>query len=190
MQLGANVVIFNAAGQVLLTLREDFEIWCLPGGSVDPHESIAQAAIREVHEEVGLEVTLDALVCSYAYVNSAGEVLHVFSFRGHTDSVEITRQAEEVLEARWFEVDALPGAMVIGHRQRVIEAAQGVTGRMVFERRHNRLPHSMPRAELYAFRDATGLSRSAFYQHYFPEPAPEDILIETPGVIHPRGERV
>ncbi len=183
MQLGANVVIFNAEGQVLLTLREDFEVWCLPGGAVDERESIAQAAVREVREEVGLEVTLEALVCSYAYVNSAGEVLHIFSFRGRAVETHIERQADEVLEARWFDVCALPQAMVVGHRQRVLEAAQGVTGRMVFERRRNKLPHPMQRQELYAFRDATGLSRAAFYLHYFPEPAPEDVLLEVPGSI-------
>src|SRR3712207_8594830 len=34
-------------GKILLTKREDFEVWCLPGGGVDPGESVAQAAIRD-----------------------------------------------------------------------------------------------------------------------------------------------
>jgi len=32
--LGVNTAIINQYGALLLTRREDFEIWCLPGGSV------------------------------------------------------------------------------------------------------------------------------------------------------------
>ena len=48
--------------KILLTKRDDFEVWCLPGGGVEPGESLAQGAIREVHEETGLEVRLEELV--------------------------------------------------------------------------------------------------------------------------------
>ena len=47
LNLGVNVVLFNEAGQVLLTKREDFEVWCLPSGGVEPGESLAEAARRE-----------------------------------------------------------------------------------------------------------------------------------------------
>lgn len=59
--LGVNVAIIQD-GKVLLTRRRDFEVWCLPGGEVDSGETLAQAAIREAREEVGLEVHLEQLV--------------------------------------------------------------------------------------------------------------------------------
>jgi ADP-ribose pyrophosphatase YjhB (NUDIX family) len=58
INLGVNVAVIED-GRVLLTQREDFPVWCLPGGGVDPGESLAQAAVREVREETGLEVELE-----------------------------------------------------------------------------------------------------------------------------------
>ncbi|MFB6712644.1 MULTISPECIES: NUDIX hydrolase [unclassified Streptomyces] len=54
--LGVGVIVQDAHGRVLLG-RHHSGTWELPGGKVDPtHESIAAAAVRELHEETGLEV--------------------------------------------------------------------------------------------------------------------------------------
>lgn len=45
-------------GQVLLIKRRDVEVWALPGGAIDSGESIAQAAVREVKEETGIDIHL------------------------------------------------------------------------------------------------------------------------------------
>jgi 8-oxo-dGTP pyrophosphatase MutT (NUDIX family) len=61
-KLGADSAIFNEQGEILLMNRSDGSGWCLPCGWVEPNETPAQAAIREVMEETGLEVRVERLV--------------------------------------------------------------------------------------------------------------------------------
>lgn len=62
----AGVLLRNAAGQLLLQERDehapiDPDRWGLPGGHVEPGETFAQAAARELEEETGLVLPDGAL---------------------------------------------------------------------------------------------------------------------------------
>lgn len=57
--LGKEVVLLERA-------HSPFEgSWVLPGGFVEPDETAREACVREVNEEVGLDVTVDELVGLY-----------------------------------------------------------------------------------------------------------------------------
>ena len=65
MSIGAFGVIFDAEDRVLLCHRCDFDAWNLPGGKVEEGESPWDAVVREVREEVCLEVTVVRLTGIY-----------------------------------------------------------------------------------------------------------------------------
>ena len=49
-------IIKNEENRVLLCLRNDYNIWNLPGGGLEKGETPWQGIIREVKEETGLNI--------------------------------------------------------------------------------------------------------------------------------------
>jgi 8-oxo-dGTP pyrophosphatase MutT (NUDIX family) len=50
-------IIFDDQDRILLVRQAESQVWSAPGGSVDPHETPADAVVREVWEETGLYTT-------------------------------------------------------------------------------------------------------------------------------------
>ena len=157
--LGVNVAVIHQ-GQVLLTKREDFEVWCLPGGQVDEGESLAQAAIRETKEETGLDVELTRLVGVYSRLGGFSDV-HGILYAARPIGGEIRLQPGETVEVGYFPADELPDEMLVGQKRRILDALQGLSGISLRQELH--LP-VLTRQELYAERDRSGLPRQEFYQ--------------------------
>jgi ADP-ribose pyrophosphatase YjhB (NUDIX family) len=66
IKLGVDVVVRDREGRVLLEKRKDCGLWGLPGGRLDPGESVTQAGIREVNEETGFTIRVDRLIGVYS----------------------------------------------------------------------------------------------------------------------------
>ncbi len=165
MNVGVNVAIIED-GQILLTKREDFEVWCMPGGGADPGESMTETAVREVLEEIGLHVHLTHLVGVYSIPEAKAWLNLILLFVGEVVGGELKAQKGEVLEIRYFPVDALPENMLWGHRQRVMDAVNGCGGSVVWQQN---VPFDAVenRQELYQLRDESGLSGHEFYLQHF-----------------------
>ena len=70
LRLGCSAVLLSDDHQtVLLTRRTDNDQWCLPGGMIDPGESVAEGCEREVFEETGLKVRVIRLTGVYSNPN-------------------------------------------------------------------------------------------------------------------------
>jgi ADP-ribose pyrophosphatase YjhB (NUDIX family) len=127
---GFGVVVAVLAGdQVVLQLREDAGLWNLPGGVVEPGESLAEAAVREVREETGLEVRLTRLVGVYSRPRWRQGGNHQILFAAAPVGGDLRRfETAETLDARFFAATALPERLVWWHRRLVADAVGGVGG--------------------------------------------------------------
>lgn len=112
---GASACIRDGEGQVLLQRRSDNGLWSFPGGSIEPGENAEQAAIREVREEVGLEVQPTGLIGIYTmpdftitYPN--GDQVQYFTafFHCRVTGGKLLSESEESLETRFFAQHELP----------------------------------------------------------------------------------
>ncbi|MFG6195133.1 NUDIX hydrolase [Nonomuraea sp. JJY05] len=61
-----NVIVTNAAGEILMIRRSDNGNWAVPGGAIDLGESIPTAAVRETQEETGILCEITGLVGTYS----------------------------------------------------------------------------------------------------------------------------
>ena len=64
--VAVGAIVFDDLGRVLLIQRArppSAGLWSLPGGRLEPRETLAQAVAREVREETGLIVEVGGLAC-------------------------------------------------------------------------------------------------------------------------------
>jgi 8-oxo-dGTP diphosphatase len=126
--MGVGVAALDG-GRVLLQLREDARLWNLPGGAVDEGESLAEAAVREVREETGVEVVLTRLVGTYSRPRWRGGGNHVVLFAARVVSGDPTGfTCGETVEARFFDLAALPDELLWWQRRMIADAAEGAAG--------------------------------------------------------------
>lgn len=55
-RMGAGALFFNERNELLILKQSYNDLWSIPGGIVDDHESPLQAVLREIKEEIGLTV--------------------------------------------------------------------------------------------------------------------------------------
>jgi ADP-ribose pyrophosphatase YjhB (NUDIX family) len=124
MQIGANCVVRNDAGDILLIKREDFRFWTIPGGSAEAGESPAETAARETREESGVQAAIDDLIGVYTTRRATNLI---FLYTGHPTG-GTPCPTDESVESRYFAPEALPHWMLGFHRQRLFDALSSERG--------------------------------------------------------------
>ena len=127
LRLTVGCVLLDEQGRVLLMQRSDNGCWALPGGGVEPGESVAEALTREVAEETGLQVRPLRLVGVYSSPHrlvryADGNEFQPVALTFRCELVGGTpRPTDEALAVAWFSVDALPDLLSV-HRERLADA--------------------------------------------------------------------
>ena len=105
-------------------------VWALPKGLVDPGESGAQTAVREVAEETGVTARLEQKLgdVRYVYTRRGERVFKVVSFfllRWQSGRIgELPDGMElEVAEARWLPLEETPLLLTYGGEREMTERA-------------------------------------------------------------------
>lgn len=123
MTLGVRIAVFDEAGGVLLVKHTYLKGWYLPGGGVDPGETLEQAAIRELREEAGIVPRTPPEFLSMHFNRNATQRDHVafFVVRNWTRDPNWERPGHEIAEIGFFPVDELPQGTTPATRRRLME---------------------------------------------------------------------
>ena len=82
------------------------------------------AAVRELREELGIDVELTALLGTYLEQSAYGECLEITCYLGRSAEEPVANPAE-VSEWGWFTLVEAPETMAGRDRQRVVDWAAG-----------------------------------------------------------------
>ena len=114
-RLSAHAVITDPKGRVLqLKATYGEKAWCLPGGALDPAETVHEALSRECAEELGCEIRIVYLSGVYSHTKIQS---HAFIFRCELNKGSEIKLSAEHSEYRYFSTDEL-GAV---QQRRVLE---------------------------------------------------------------------
>ncbi|MFF3091593.1 NUDIX domain-containing protein [Streptomyces nojiriensis] len=90
----------------------------LPGGSVEPGESFAEAAVRELNEEANLVAEVDDTVVLGTLLDRVGDVVRVMVPVLVTRWSGLPQQREEAIGSwRFWPLDALPQPLFVPSAQ-------------------------------------------------------------------------
>ncbi|MEO1695614.1 MAG: NUDIX domain-containing protein [Pseudomonadota bacterium] len=122
LTMGAQGVVLDGDGRVLLVRMTYRAGWCFPGGGVEKGEHAADALARELHEEANVTLKGDAKLFG-VYTNFdafPGDHIALYIVRDW-DQPHLPKPNAEIAECKWFDVDAVPDDAVDAVRARLKE---------------------------------------------------------------------
>ncbi|MGI8524927.1 MAG: NUDIX domain-containing protein [Pseudolabrys sp.] len=124
--LGVRAVVIDADARVFLVKHSYVSGWHLPGGGVEPGETLLQALRRELSEEGNIEITANPALHGVLHNTAASKRDHVAlyvvrEFR----QIAPPQPNREIVEHGFFPRDALPVGTTRGTRARLDEIFDG-----------------------------------------------------------------
>ncbi len=121
-KVGVDGALFNDRGEILLIQRADDQCWGLPCGWCDVNESPETALARELHEEIGWQVTVKEIVNVFTRLPGEYGALStsyhmVYLCEPPVPEPEPQLAPHEVLQTGWFDLNAAATAQLPWHRE-------------------------------------------------------------------------
>ncbi len=131
--IGVGAVVFNTAGDILLIRRgkePQYGRWMVPGGTLEWGETLEEAAVREVREETGIDIKIEAFVEIIEAITPGDSGFHfvIMDYAAHARSGDLAA-GSDALDARWVSAEAQRGYDLSAELLAVIEKARRLTGR-------------------------------------------------------------
>lgn len=111
--VGVGAVVINSENEVLLLLRKkdpERGCWSIPGGTVEYGESVEEALIRELEEELSIEVEIVGLLRVTNHILKEGPthwVSPAFLVR-HISGSPCNMEPDYHEDMRWYPIHSLP----------------------------------------------------------------------------------
>ena len=127
----AAVIIMNENGQVLLSKRKVIEgegMYCLPGGKREKGEKANKAAIRELKEELNLDVkNLKYIETRKKRLSKLWEIMIFYTLINNKQAKKIKNVEPNKTESiDWFDLDKLPENMWEHNKQYLLESIKRI----------------------------------------------------------------
>lgn len=111
--------------------KKNTSAWMLPGGKLDDHETASEALVRELAEELQIEVDIAALRFMGTFnakaANEANTAVNAQAFRVRLADGQSPMHAAEIAEIKWISLtDPLPQDIAPLLKNSIIPALQTV----------------------------------------------------------------
>src|SRR5947209_17442502 len=126
LTIGVRAIVIDPKGRVFLVKHSYVSGWHLPGGGVEPGETIQDALARELLEEGGITALEPPMLHGVFFNGRVSRRDHValFVLRAFRQDGG-PRNAHEIIDYGFFAPDALPPDTTHGTRARLAEVLNG-----------------------------------------------------------------
>lgn len=127
--VGVGGLVFNREGQVLLVARRNpprAGEWHIPGGRLEPGESLTDCCKREIWEETGIQATpgnivaiADRQIDGFHYV-----IIDFLATLSENEGTALPRPGSDALDAGWFDPENMDELPLVEGLKEVISAGK------------------------------------------------------------------
>jgi 8-oxo-dGTP diphosphatase len=119
-------VIWNQAGQISIDKRKAGGsmggLWEFPGGKVEAGETVAECIVREIREELGIEISVGEHLISIDHTYPAFQLTLIVHHCQHISGIPQPIESDEV---RWVDVSDLDDYEFPAANVEIINAIRG-----------------------------------------------------------------